>query len=149
MKNSFQNWECISFLVMFQARLNTKPAGVWLALESVETGCSVSGVTRAMGAVWLFAGRAKVIVSWRRIFSSLWNGKLLTKTTPFCQLAKRKFAQWRVRRLWERLHKQVFLQAQRAPRVHFSYRSIFCNLLGMSRNGEYEKQNRDGCRFDP
>jgi len=48
---------------MFQARLNTKPAGVWLALESVETGCSVSGVTRAMGAVWLFAGRAKVIVS--------------------------------------------------------------------------------------
>ena len=82
-----------------------------------------------MGAVWLFAGRAKVIVSWRRIFSSLWNGKMLTKTTPFCRLGKRKFAQWRVRRLWARLHKQVFLHAQRALHVHFSFRSIFCSLL--------------------
>ena len=76
-----------------------------------------------MGAVWLLAGRSKVIVSWRRIFSSLWNGTMLMKTTPFCQLAKRKFAQWRVRRQWARLHKEVFLQA------HFSFRSIFCTLL--------------------
>ena len=82
-----------------------------------------------MGAVWLFAGRAKVIVSLRRIFSSLWNGKMLMKTTPFCRLGKRKFAQWRVRRLWARLHKQVFLHAQRALHVHFSFRSIFCSLL--------------------